>query len=86
MTREELEQQIRNLTAELASTVSPIGDWKIAKNQEYLQAGLEAPYDINELHSQRQAIRDEINRIRREIEDLPEDAELIAPAAHDDGN
>lgn len=75
MTREELEQQIRNLTAELASTVSPIGDWKIAKNQEYLQAGLEAPYDINELHSQRQAIRDEINRIRQEIEDLPEDSE-----------
>jgi hypothetical protein len=73
--RERLEQKIRDLTSQLTSSCSPIGDWKIAKYQEYLAIGQQAPYDINELHAQRQAIRDEINRTREEIENLPENNE-----------
>lgn len=64
----DLEQQIMDvdsdlgiLQGKLTSILSPIGDWKIAKLQEYALAGLDAPYDINELHSKRQEVRDQIN-------------------------
>ena len=62
--RSKIEQQIINLKASLESRESDIGDWKIAKAQEYILAGIECPYDIAELHAKRQAVRDEINRLR----------------------
>ena len=62
--RRKTEQQIINLKASLESRESDIGDWKIAKAQEYILAGVECPYDIAELHAKRQAVRDEINRLR----------------------
>ena len=62
--RRKLEQQIINLKSSLESRESDIGDWKIAKAQEYILAGIECPYDIAELHAKRQAVRDEINRLR----------------------
>lgn len=67
MDTNEIYQEICNLTAELQSTNSPIGDWKIAKYQEYVIAGLEPPYDINELHTKRQEIRDRINELRESM-------------------
>ena len=63
----ELEQEIRNLESRLLSVASPVGDWKVAKCMEYQIAGLDMPYDINELHEQRQAIRDRINEIQEEL-------------------
>ena len=66
--REIKEQEIRNLTSQLTSTASDIGDWKIAKYNEYILAGEEAPYDIEELHNARQAVRDEINALQEELE------------------
>lgn len=68
--KEAIEQEIRNIECELTSTVSPIGDWKIAKYMEYEAAGIPAPYDINELHTQRQAKRDRINELRAELDAL----------------
>ena len=65
--RRKTEQQIINLKASLESRESDIGDWKIAKAQEYILAGIECPYDIAELHAKRQAVRDEINRLREEL-------------------
>lgn len=62
-------QQICDLTAELTSTASDIGDWKVAKCYEYSLAGLEAPYDIKELHTKRQAVRDEINALQKELDE-----------------
>lgn len=62
--RRKIEQQIINLKADLESRESDIGDWKIAKAQEYAIVGLEIPYDIADLHAKRQAVRDEINRLR----------------------
>ena len=50
--------------------VSAIGDWKIAKYQEYILAGLEAPYDIAELHTARQQARDRINELEAEFATL----------------
>lgn len=38
-------------------------DYKIIKCSEYQLAGLELPYNIAELHTDRQAIRDRINEL-----------------------
>lgn len=40
-----------------------ITDYKIIKCSEYQLAGLELPYDIETLHQERQAIRDQINEM-----------------------
>lgn len=64
------EQEIRNLQSELTSVVSDIGDWKIAKCMEYQAMGMDAPYDIYELHEKRQNVRDKIGEIENEIEQL----------------
>ena len=61
-------QRICDLIADLESTASDIGDWKIAKCMEYQAMGLEMPYDLNALYEARQAVRDEINQIQAELE------------------
>lgn len=60
--------ELRVLNAELLS--GEYGDWKVAKSYEYQLAGLEIPYDVNELHTQRQNMRDHINEIREELKEL----------------
>lgn len=52
------EGQIAKLKKQLDST-----DYKIIKCSEYQLAGLELPYNITELHAQRQTIRDKINEL-----------------------
>lgn len=42
-------------------------DYKIIKYTEYIAAGLEAPYDIVELHAERQEYRDTINELETEL-------------------
>ena len=75
MTKSEIYQEICNLTSQLTSSVSSIGDWKVAKCYEYSLAGLEVPYDINELHAKRQAIRDRINELQEAEKTAPDDVE-----------
>jgi len=70
--RQAIHQEICNLTADLESSASSIGDWKLAKYQEFLLAGKEAPYDIQELHAKRQAVRDRINELRAQLDALEE--------------
>ena len=53
--------RIAELKAELDGT-----DYKIIKCSECSLAGEELPYDIVELHAQRQALRDEINELEGE--------------------
>ena len=53
-----IQDQINALKKELEST-----DYKIIKCSEYQLASLEPPYDISELHSTRQALRDRINEL-----------------------
>lgn len=43
-------------------------DYKIIKCSEYQLAGLEAPYDIAELHKERQEIRDKINALESPVQ------------------
>lgn len=64
------QQEICNLTAKLSSPASRIGDWKIAKTYEARLQDKADPYDTDKLIADRQAIRDEINRIQQEIKDL----------------
>lgn len=66
--RMEKEQEIRNLQSILSSTASPIGDWKIAKHMEYTLLGMDSPYDIEALHTERQAVRDRINDLQEELD------------------
>lgn len=71
--REEIarkEQEIKNLESKLSNVASNIGDWKIAKCIEYQAMEMEIPYDINELHQKRQAVRDTINQLQNEITEL----------------
>ena len=55
---EEKQMQINELKAELSAT-----DYKIIKCSECNLSGEPLPYNINELHAARQAIRDEINEL-----------------------
>ena len=64
------EQEIRDLTQKLVSPVSSVGDWKVAKCMEYQAMGLEMPYDLEKLHADRQAVRDEINVLQDEIKTM----------------
>lgn len=57
---ERKQQRIFELKAQLNST-----DYKIIKCSECSLAGVELPYDIAELHTQRQALRDEINELEK---------------------
>jgi len=52
------ETEIERLKAELAET-----DYKIIKCSEYQLAGQPLPYDIQALHTERQALRDQINQL-----------------------
>lgn len=56
---EEKQAKIKELQSELNES-----DYKIIKCNEYKLAGLELPYDIEELHKQRQVLRDEINKLQ----------------------
>lgn len=54
------EMRIDELKQQLSDT-----DYKIIKCSEYQMSQLELPYDIAELHAQRQALRDEINELEQ---------------------
>lgn len=51
--------EILSLKAKLQET-----DYKIIKCSEFQLAGMESPYDIQQLHSDRQEIRDKINELQ----------------------
>ena len=57
---------IKKLITELESILSAT-DYKIIKCYEYQLAELELPYDVAELHAERQALRDEINVLEEKI-------------------
>lgn len=44
-------------------------DYKITKYQEYILAGIDPPeeYDIQQIHSERQSIRNEINKLENQL-------------------
>lgn len=52
------EAQIAELKAQLEAT-----DYKVIKCSEAQLAGVEMPYDVAKLHTERQALRDKINEL-----------------------
>lgn len=54
-------EQIAELKNQLSAT-----DYKIIKCAECQLLGVEMPYDVEELHAERQAIRDLINQLEQE--------------------
>ena len=65
--KENLEARLRELRSKLQANTSEVGDWKIIKALEYQLAGKSIPYDINQISSERQVIRDEINQIESSL-------------------
>ena len=63
--KELYEAELRCLYTDLV--YGEYGDWKISKYYGYILSGLEAPYDIEELHTKRQAMRDRINELEELI-------------------
>lgn len=64
------QQEIIDLRCHLTSDVSNIGDYKIVKTYEARLQGESDPYDTDDLLKQRQAVRDKINALEAEIEEL----------------
>lgn len=62
---QKLRKQIRNLQDEIAST-----DYRVIKCYEASLVGDPVPYDIQELRTSRQAIRDRINALEYRIAEL----------------
>ena len=59
---ETIQNEIDDLKLQLEAS-----DYKVIKCYEYGMVGLESPYDVQELHEQRQAIRDIINEKEAEL-------------------
>lgn len=64
---EELKIVISSNKAQLAES-----DYKVIKNSEYVEAGLELAYDAEALNAERQALRDAINAAETELAALTE--------------
>lgn len=60
--RDDLLDKIKELKSTLNSS-----DYQIIKCYEYSLNGLEMPYDVETLHADRQALRDEINALEKSI-------------------
>lgn len=58
----EIQMQIAGLKAQIDST-----DYRIIKAYEYSQVGLETDYDLQALHLERQALRDQINTLEETL-------------------
>ena len=65
--KQKKQQEIYDLTSHLSSAYSDIGDWKVIKIYEARLLGKDDPYDLNELMAKRQAARDRINELQKEL-------------------
>ena len=71
------QQQISQVTAQIADLKDRIAasDYKIIKTYEYALLGEQTEYDIEEVHAERQALRDLINSLETQLTDLTATAE-----------
>lgn len=68
----ERQQQISQVTAQINDLKARIAasDYKIIKTYEYTLLGEQTEYDIEEVHAERQALRDQINTLETQLADL----------------
>ena len=71
------QQQISQVTAQIDDLKARIAasDYKIIKTYEYTLLGEQTEYDIEEVHAERQALRDLINSLETQLTDLTATAE-----------
>lgn len=68
--RMNLQQEIINLKTQLSGDDSEVGDYKVTKTYEARLKGESDPYDTNAILAERQKIRDKINELQTELEEL----------------
>ena len=69
----EKEAELNDLISQLTSPYSPIGDWKLNKQEEAKLLEEELPYsdeEMQEYGNARKAARVRINELQKEIKDL----------------
>lgn len=71
LSNQKIEVEIARTEIELQST-----DFKVIKSYEYSLVGKEVPYNIVELHEQRQPLREKIDTLRLQIKPVKTWAEL----------
>lgn len=66
------QEQISDVKSQLSALKNLLTstDYKIIKKYEYSLVDKESEYDINDLHSERQTLRDQINVLEQELESL----------------
>jgi hypothetical protein len=71
------QQQISQVTAQIDGLKAQIAasDYKIIKTYEYDLLGEQTEYDMQAVHAERQALRDQINSLETQLEDLTATAE-----------
>lgn len=68
--RMNLQQEIINLKTQLSGDDSEVGDYKVTKTYEARLKGESDPYDTNAILAERQKIRDKVNELQAELEEL----------------
>ena len=63
-----IQMEIKRLKSELQES-----DYKITKIAEAMSIGAELPYDAQELHKERQALRDKINQLEMEVQSVEDE-------------
>lgn len=66
---EEIRTEILLLKNRLAADTSDIGDYRITKVYESRLKGEPDPYDVETLIAERQAVRDKINELQKQLEE-----------------
>ena len=71
------QRQISQLTAQIADLKARIAasDYKVIKTYEYALLGEQTGYDMEAVHAERQALRDQINTLETQLADLTTTAE-----------
>ena len=71
------QQQISQLTAQIDDLKARVitSEYKVIKTYEYILLGEQTEYDMEAVHAERQALRDQINTLETQLADLTATAE-----------
>ena len=61
-------RQMRSMEIERLKSELQESDYKVIKCAEAMAVGAELPYNMTELHKERQALRDKINELESEVQ------------------
>ena len=77
LAEQERQQQISQMTAQIDGLKAQIAasDYKVIKTYEYTLLGEQTEYDMEEVHAERQALRDQINTLETHLAELTPPAE-----------